>query len=124
MGKKILIVDDNVDVNLVMKEILSMHGFEVVAVDDGEKALKLLKKQKFDLVLLDIVMKHMDGLTVLKKIKESLKLLSVPVIMVTGKDQDTIKQEAAADYCEDYLVKPVSPKVLVERVKQALSFSE
>ena len=124
MAKKILIVDDNADVRLVMKEILSIHGFETVAVDSGERALKLLKKQKYDLVLLDIVMKHMDGLTVLKKIKGSLNTLPIPVIIVTGKNQDDTKQKAAADYCEDYLVKPVSPKVLVEKVKQVLSFSE
>jgi two-component system alkaline phosphatase synthesis response regulator PhoP len=114
--KKILIVDDEKEFCDFMKRNLERASeYEVICASDGKSAIALARKQKPDLILLDIMMPGIDGLEVLKKLKEKIETITIPVIMLTAKDEETFKIEAAQAYCEDYITKPVNLELL--RVK-------
>lgn len=91
MKKRILLVDDEVDFVELIKYRLEINGYDVTAVGNGKEALNRLKKEKFDAVLLDILMPQMDGLTALKKIRKRDK--DLPVFMLTAhSDKEQFKQ--------------------------------
>lgn len=110
----ILIVDDEPKMRDLVKMYLERDGYKVTEAGDGEQALKLLNSSFFDLVVLDIMMPKIDGLSVCKEIR---KHLDIPIIMLTAKGEEidrVIGFELGAD---DYVVKPFSPRELVARVK-------
>jgi len=118
---KILIVDDDPKAVKLMGYILYKEGYEVVPALSGEEALKLLKAEKPDLVILDIMMPEMDGYEVCRRIRADPETTKIPVIMLTAKAmlEDKIAGfEAGAD---DYITKPVLPAELLARVKVLLS---
>jgi len=116
-NKIILVIDDEPDMLKLFNRILTEEGYQVRMANDGVHGVSLITDDKPDLVLLDITMPGMDGIAVLKRIRE---LSSIPVIMVTGKrDIDTIQDtmELGAD---DYVRKPFRPSELVARIKSKL----
>ncbi len=119
--KKILIVDDEQDFSFFIGENLKETGnYEVRISNNGKQGLKEARSHQPDLILLDIMMPEMDGLEVLKKLKEDRKTLSIPVIMLTAKrDMDT-KRDAASLYGEAYLEKPVEIEVLKSKIEATL----
>lgn len=113
----ILIADDEAKMRDLVKMYLVRDGYKVSEAADGEQALSLLSNNTFDLVILDIMMPKIDGLTVCKEIRKSL---DIPVIMLTARGEEidrVIGFELGAD---DYVVKPFSPRELVARVKALL----
>ena len=116
-NKIILVIDDEPDMLKLFNRILTEEGYQVRMANDGVHGVSLITDDKPDLVLLDITMPGMDGIAVLKRIRE---LSSIPIIMVTGKrDIDTIQDtmELGAD---DYVRKPFRPSELVARIKSKL----
>lgn len=112
--KKLLLVDDTKTVHTYMKAVLKGEGFEYEDAFNGQEALALLEKHKFDLVLLDWEMPIMDGPTTLKKIVECYP--DLPVIMVTTKnafEDITAMLEVGA---KDYLMKPFTKELLLEKM--------
>lgn len=102
---KILIVDDELDVCDFVKHFFEERNYDVITATDGDDALRMIKKHKFDVILLDIKMKHTDGITTLKRIKEWDK--NVNVIMVTAlDDQDKMKEASELGACR-YITKPL-----------------
>lgn len=102
---KILIVDDDKSVRDFLKRFLKQKGYtNVQAVDDGYKALKLIEQDKINLVFLDIRMPRMDGIEVLRKIKEIDK--DTGVIMITGFPDEKIGKQALELGAHDYIMKP------------------
>lgn len=90
-NKKILLVDDEPNFVELIKHRLQVNGYEVIAAADGKEALDILKKEKFDAVLLDIMMPQMDGLTALKMLRKQDK--DLPVFMLTAhSDREQFKQ--------------------------------
>jgi CheY-like chemotaxis protein len=121
MAKKILVVDDELDILESVKMLVECIGYEVEIVDNGVKALNILKKEKFDLVLLDILMPKLSGIEVLKKIREDSKLKNqkVAFLTVVGLNQagkDVVKKLHPADYIE----KPIDNKIFKEKIKKML----
>lgn len=115
--KKILIVDDEMMILKMLERILVKENYEVIQALSGEEALLLLEKIEVDGVLLDLSMTGMDGLEVLKKIRENRKWMHLPVILVSAKDEEIdtiIGLELGAD---DYITKPFKPRELVARMK-------
>ena len=115
--EKILIVDDENDIAELISDILEDEGYETVIANDGKTAIKLVKEENFDLVLLDVMMPKLDGWSVLRKIRQESNL---PVIMLTarGEEQDELVGfEVGAD---DYITKPFVNEELVARVKAHL----
>lgn len=114
---KILVVDDEDALRLLLKEELTLHGFEVSEAGDGVAATDLLGKNHFDLVILDIRMPGMDGMEVLKNIHE--KKLAKKVIMLTGVDELKIARDSMKFGANDFMTKPYDfPKLFacIDRV--------
>lgn len=116
----ILAVDDNADNRELLTRYLERSGHRVLVAGGGDEALKLLEEHSVDVVLLDLIMPGMDGSEVLARIKDNVRLRSIPVIVISGRqDMDGIIQciEAGA---EDYLFKPFNPTLLQARIKAGL----
>ena len=118
---RILVVDDEVRILRLMKQILEPEGYQVVTAENGQSALDLFDTENPDLMLMDIMMPVMDGYTTCKRMRE---FSNVPIIVVTAKGKtDEIAQglDCGAD---DYIIKPFSAKVLIARVKAVLRRSK
>jgi CheY-like chemotaxis protein len=115
----ILVVDDtpaNIDIII---EILGDLDDVAVALD-GEDALDILSEEKTDLVLLDIMMPGMDGYEVCRRMKDNPELKDIPVIFLSGNDQAAEKEKGMALGAVDYLIKPIDPALVREKVKAYL----
>lgn len=122
MGKKILIIDDEEDFCYFVKANLQrISNYEILIAHRGKKGIRFVRKEKPDLILLDVMMPGMDGFEVLKRLKKSEETQYIPVIMLTAKNEDESKIKAAGLYCEDYIVKPVEIKVLKAKIHRVLS---
>jgi DNA-binding response OmpR family regulator len=103
--KKILIAEDDSMLLNIMAEKLVAEGFEVIKAKDGEEALRQALKIRPDLILLDILMPKMDGVTMLKKLREDKKSLATPVILLTNVSYGDQIDEAMKHGVQDFLVK-------------------
>jgi len=114
----ILVIDDN-DVQLdYMNDLLSQKGFTVKTSTNSLEAVDTMLKTNPKLVILDIMMPHLDGYTILKKMKDQKSLVKVPVIIYTGKSYPIDEKKARDLGANSYLVKPVKGSVIVEEVKK------
>lgn len=118
MATRILWVDDEIDVLKPHILFLEKKSFDVTPVSNGEDALTLIKDQEFEIVFLDEQMPGMDGLTTLTKIKEIRP--SLPVVMITKSEEESIMDDAIGAKIADYLIKPVNPKQILLTIKRIL----
>ena len=114
---RILVCDDEKDIVSALKIYLASEGYEVVEAYNGEEALRRIGEQEIHLVLMDIMMPQMDGLTAMVKIRE---ISNVPVILLTAKGEDTDKVLGLTVGADDYVTKPFNPVELQARVKSQL----
>ena len=124
MTKTVLVVDDEKDIRDLIAYNLSKEGFAVLTAGDGNEALQKLADHKVAVVVLDIMMPGMDGFEVCRRIRAKETIANLPVIFLTarsGEADQIIGLELGAD---DYIQKPVSPRVLVARVKSILRRSD
>ena len=118
---KILIVDDIDDNLYTLERRLNRDGYsDIVKASGGNEALGLVESNKFDLVLLDLMMPDVSGLEVLKKLKSDPEHRKIPVIMVTAADEVETTAECIAAGAEDYLTKPINSKLVKARVAACL----
>lgn len=117
-GAKILIVDDEARMRKLVKDFLSIKGFQVIEAGDGEEAIELFFSQKdIDLILLDVMMPRMDGWEVLKTIR---KYSRIPILMLTARGEESDELQGFNLGVDEYITKPFSPKILVARVEAIL----
>ncbi|KWW18030.1 hypothetical protein AS888_06995 [Peribacillus simplex] len=114
MTKKILIVDDESSIRDVCKRYLQREGYLTIEASDGEEAIAKWKKQKPDLVILDLMMPYKTGWEVCQEIRE---VDDVPIIMLTARGEEQDRLMGLTNGAEDYVTKPFSPRELVLRVK-------
>jgi len=114
MALRVLIVDDDVRLFELLESYLAQNGIGAEPARDGQAALRALERGGYDAVLLDIMMPGMDGLSVLRKIRESL---DVPVLMLTAKGDETDRVVGLELGADDYLAKPFSPRELLARLR-------
>lgn len=124
MERRILIVDDEEHIQELIRYHLESKGYPYACAGDGKTALKLLQEQKFDLVLLDLMLPGMDGTEVIKEIRASEKLKSLPVIMLTALGEESDKVIGLELGADDYMTKPFSTRELLARIKALLRRSE
>ncbi len=116
--RKILIVEDDLSIAELQKDYLDLAGFEVSISADGLQALGLIQKNDYDLLILDIMLPGLDGLQILRRIRD---VQNVPVLLVSAKKEEIDKIKGFSLGADDYLTKPFSPGELVARVKAHLS---
>ena len=120
MKKSILIVEDELRIRFLLRDYLTKDDFNVFEASNGEEGLFVFSTQKIDLVILDIMMPIMDGMTMLEKLRE---VSTVPVILLTAKSEEDDKLQGYDYGADDYITKPFSPKVLIAKVKALLKRS-
>ncbi len=113
----ILVCDDEKDIVVALRIYLTTEGYQVYEAYNGLEALKILNEKEVHLVLMDIMMPEMDGITAMVKIRETS---NVPVIMLTAKSEDTDKVLGLNIGADDYVTKPFNPVELQARVKSQL----
>ena len=103
--KKILIVDDDGSLRSVLKDKISHEGFTALTANDGEEGLKVGIKEKPDLILLDVIMPKVNGIKMLKKLREDAWGKTVPVLLLSNDDDPEHIRETLKDNATDYLIK-------------------
>ena len=117
----ILIVDDSPTEVHVMQKALERHGYQTASAGDGAEAIRKAKEMKPDLIFMDVVMPGVNGFQATRKLANDPDTKSIPVIMVTSKDQETDRIWGMRQGAVDYLVKPVSMEKLIEKAQAALA---
>lgn len=120
MSNKILLVDDDKDILEILSYNLSKEGFEVEKATDGISALKKAKKFIPDLIILDVMMPNMDGMETCEKLREITDLNDVIITFFTARSEDYSQIAGLDAGADDYISKPIRPKVLVSKVKSLL----
>jgi len=123
-SKRILIVEDDPNISKLVEYNLSKACFKTTVVSSGEDAIPTLTHNKYDLVVLDLMLPGIDGLEICKIIKGNKKLSSIKVLMLTAKGEEVDKILGFELGADDYVVKPFSPRELVLRVKAILKRDE
>ena len=111
----VLIADDDPVSQCVLQHCLASAGFSTISAQDGREVLAMMDREKPDLVVLDVMMPIMDGIEALRRAKADNELRSIPIIMVTSREQDTDIVGALNLGAADYLVKPFMPTELAAR---------
>lgn len=117
---RILVVDDEARIREVVQYALAREGHQVESVPDGEKALARLGRSGIDLVILDVLMPELDGLSVCRRMRADPALANVPVIFLSSRGEEADKVNGLELGGDDYLAKPFSPRELASRVKAVL----
>ena len=130
MGKKVLVVDDDPDVRLFSVTVLEENGYTPLEAANGEEGLKMIKEEKPDLVILDILMPRQSGIRLYRELKTDKALKKVQVIILSGIAKKTFlrSQKALTEFGGEevpepkvYLEKPVEPEVLAAEIKKILT---
>lgn len=113
---KILIVEDEINISKLIKDTLSLKNYESVSVFDGKEALNMIEKEKFSLIILDIMIPELDGFEVMKRMKDN----KIPVIFLSAKDDVESVVKGLKLGAQDYMKKPFEPLELLTRVEMIL----
>lgn len=124
MSGTVAVVDDSELIRRMLEYALKSKGYSVVVAEDGLEALELLARTPCDLVLLDINMPRMDGLSVIKALRESEEWADLPIIVLTAASELTDRDRAMELGATDYMLKPFKPSELLARVAPYLEESE
>ena len=114
---KILVCDDDKDIVEAIDIYLTQEGYEVLKAYDGDEAIKVLKSNEVDLLIMDVMMPRLDGIRATLKIRENM---SLPIIILSAKSEDADKILGLNIGADDYMTKPFNPLELVARVKSQL----
>jgi len=119
--KKILIVDDEPNIVMSLEYTFKKNNFEVFIARDGQEALEILKKQKPDVIILDVMMPLVDGFETLEQIKRNSELNHCKVMFLSAKNKESDIEKGLALGADAYLTKPFSIKKVVEQVAELLA---
>jgi len=115
-----LLIDDDARLGALVAEYLAKHEIDVTVVGDGERGLAALRRRRFDVVLLDLMLPGLDGLEVCRRIRAVPEMAAIPVIMLTAKGEDVDRIVGLELGADDYLPKPFNPRELLARIRAVL----
>jgi DNA-binding response OmpR family regulator len=115
-----LLVEDDARLGAMVAEYLGRHDVEVTVVGDGERGLAALRRGRFDVVLLDVMLPGLDGLEICRRIRATPEWSALPVIMLTARGEDVDKIVGLELGADDYLAKPFNPRELLARIRAVL----
>ncbi len=118
--KRILVVDDEVDLVETIRFSLELEGFEILVAYNGEEALNQARKEKPDLILLDLMLPKLDGYKVCRLLKFDERYKHIPILMLTAKSQDKDKTIGLETGANEYITKPFDMDDLMKKVKHYL----
>ncbi|CBL47267.1 Type IV pilus response regulator, CheY analog, possibly involved in chemotaxis [gamma proteobacterium HdN1] len=121
---RVLIVDDSPTETYKFEEILKKNGFGVLKADNGADGVALCRKEKPDLVLMDVVMPGLNGFQATRQLAKGEDTKHIPVVIVTTKDQETDKVWGQRQGASAYLTKPIDEKVLMDTIRQTLQSAQ
>ncbi|MGD2033720.1 MAG: response regulator transcription factor, partial [Bacteroidales bacterium] len=116
--KTLLLVEDDVNLGIVLKDFLEMEGFSVIHCEDGKSGLKAISEKKFQLAVLDIMLPYVDGFTLAEHIRKQDR--KVPLIFLTARTQKEDRIKGFKTGADDYITKPFSTEELVLRINAVL----
>ena len=115
--KRILVVEDDRDINELIRYNLEREGFDVLSLFDGAEVVDVVSTRKPDLILLDLMLPECDGLDICRELKSESDTKNIPIIMITAKGTESDIVVGLSMGADDYLPKPFSPQVLMARIK-------
>jgi two-component system alkaline phosphatase synthesis response regulator PhoP len=118
--EKILIVDDEEDILELLKFKLSKEGYQVTGAASGEEALRCVRSETPDLIVLDLMLPGIDGIEVARELKHDFDTKNIPIVMVTAKGEEADIVTGLELGADDYITTPFSPRILIARVKAVL----
>lgn len=118
--KKILVIDDEQDMQQLLEMKLEQNNFDVVLASDGDIGLKKAEEELPDLIILDIMMPAMDGYTCLKEIRKLPKTKNIPVLMLSGKEEEKVRDLFTFQKISGYMEKPFELDDIVLKIKEIL----
>jgi two-component system, cell cycle response regulator DivK len=123
-NNRILVVEDQEDNRTILRDLLSMAGYELIEAVDGAEGVKLAQQERPDLILMDIQLPILDGYEATRRIKADADLKATPIIAVTSYALSGDEAKARAAGCDGYVTKPFSPRELLATVRQYLPGEE
>jgi twitching motility two-component system response regulator PilH len=117
---RVLIVDDSPTEIHVLKTMLEKNGYETLTAASGEEGVETAKAEKPDVILMDVVMPGMNGFQATRQLTRDAQTSSIPIIIVTTKDQETDRVWGLRQGAKDYVTKPAEEKELLGKIKQVL----
>ncbi len=120
MAKSILVVDDSAVIRQVEETVLGKAGYDVASVGGGRDAVAKMESVTFNLILTDLNMPDMDGVSLIKHARSSTKHRLTPIVMITTESKDSKKQEGKAAGATAWVVKPFTPEQLLSVVKRII----
>jgi len=121
--KKILVIDDETDLIMMVQMRLEANGYEVLSANDGEEGLEKAKSENPDLILLDVMMPKMDGYMVCSSLKNDEQFKKIPIILFTGKAQDDFEEVGKKARADAFITKPFDPSDLLAKIEELLKKS-
>ena len=116
---RILVVEDEEDISELIRYNLVGAGFTAVVAQTGEQALRLVGNERFDLILLDLMLPGIGGIEVARILKADTKIQPLPIVMLTARSEE-IDVLSGLELSDDYITKPFSPKILIARIRAVL----
>ena len=123
MKKKVLLVDDSSTVLMMEKMILAKGPFEVITARDGVEGVSKAKSERPDVILLDVMMPNLDGLSACAAIRADQATAHIPIVMVTTRGEEHNIETAFRNGCTDYVTKPINGLELLTKLQNILGFS-
>lgn len=120
MNKRILVVEDQEDNRRIMRDLLTTAGFEVIEAMDGKEGVSVAATERPNLILMDLQLPVLDGLEATRQIKSDPATSHIPVIAVTSYAMSGDNEKALAAGCDAYFAKPVSPRMLLAKIREYL----
>ena len=117
MAKKILVIEDEKDIQELLQLYLKREGYDVQIARDGATGLRKACKERYDLVLLDLLLPQMDGLEICRSLRSRPETSYIPIIMITAKAEESDRIVGLEMGADDYITKPFSPREVLARVK-------
>jgi len=123
MEQKILIVDDEAHIRMLIEQTLEEledEGVEFLTAENGEMALEIIQKENPKLVFLDVMMPKMNGMEVCRRVKKELELKDVFIVLLTAKGQELDRQRGQEVGADVYMTKPFDPEIILSKAKEVL----
>ena len=118
MKKKILVADDSASMRQLVSFTLTGAGYAVISASDGSEALSLARSVDFDMVVTDLNMPKLDGVGLVKSIRQMEKLRHTPVVMLTTENREGLRKESSEAGASEWLTKPFTPDTLLSTIRK------